>query len=123
MLNGGKLGVVEDRALSRKKPPDSFRSVKFFPLLAIALLTGCQTHYTKFTVSDYQGARTATWVAEGHYSHNEQGYWIKAVERVSGPPNVVNNRYPNGWKALVVGPNIVHEAVEKPQWLRDLDGE
>jgi hypothetical protein len=122
-LNGGRPCVVEDRALSRSQRTDSFHAVKFLPLLAIVFLTGCQTRYTKFTVTDYQGGPIATWVAEGGYSCHEQGYRIRAVERHSGPPYEVHNRYPNGWRAVVTGPNIVRESVAKPEWLRELDGE
>jgi hypothetical protein len=96
--------------------------VKFLPLLAIVFLTGCQTRYTKFTVTDYQGTRIATWVAEGPYAWHELGYRIRAVERRSSAPNEIVNRYPNGWRAVVTGPNIVHERVAKPEWLRELDG-
>jgi hypothetical protein len=103
--------------------PASFRAVKFFPLFALALLAGCETPYTKFTVTDYQGNRTATWVAEGHYTLTDQGYRISAVERTTAPPNVITNHYPNGWNTMVVGVNIVHEHIDKPEWLKRLDGE
>ena len=96
--------------------------MKFLPLLAIAFLSGCQTHYTKFNVTDYQGNRVATWIAEGSYYPSDYGYKINAVERTSGPPHVMTNHYPNGWATRVVGPNITHEKVEKPAWLVDLDG-
>lgn len=102
--------------------PASFRAVKFLPLFAAAaLLTGCETHYTKFTVTDAEGVRKATWISEGFYYLNDQGYKIRAVERTSGEPVPVTNHYPNGWKTIVVGPNIVHERVDKPEWLRELD--
>jgi hypothetical protein len=106
--------------------PASFRAVKFLPFLAaVVLLAGCQTPYTKFTVTDFQGKRIATWVAEGHYSHIElgSGYRIRAVERVSGEPNPVISRYPNGWKTIVTGPNIIREEIAKPEWLQELDGD
>lgn len=97
--------------------------MKFLPLLAIAFLTGCQTHYNQFNVTDSQGNRIATWVAEGRFTKVDTGYKIRAVERTSGGPDVVTNRYPNGWKTTVTGPNIVHEEVPKPEWLMELDGE
>ncbi len=103
--------------------PASFRAVKFLPLIAIAFFSGCQTHYNKFTVTDSQGHRVATWVSEGHVSRVETGYKIRAIERLSGPPYEVETRYPNGWKTTVVGPNIVREEVPKPEWLMELDGE
>lgn len=104
------------------KRPDSFPAVKFLPLLAFVFLTGCQT-YTRLTVTDHQGDRIADWVAEGRVKKVEQGYAIKAVERHSGPPNEVVNKYPNGWHTTVVGPNIVRQPVDKPQWLAELDAE
>lgn len=127
--------------------PASFRAVKFLPLLAIAFLTGCQTPYTKFTVTDYQGDRLATWVAEGNVTSSERGvivfpaerlgrfitegklpkaefgYRIRAVERTTGGANPVTTRYPNGWMTTVTGPNIVRERIPKPEWLRGMDGE
>ena len=102
--------------------PASFHTVKFLPLLALVFLTGCQT-YTKLSVTDDQGDRIADWIAEGSVKKVEQGYEIKAVERHSGPPNEVVNRYPNGRHATVVGPNIVRQPVDKPQWLVELDAE
>jgi hypothetical protein len=118
-----KWGVVEHRALSHNQRTASFRAVKFLPLLAITFLTGCQLRYTKFTVTDYQGGHIATWIAEGSWARHEQGYRIRAVERQTAPPNPINNRYPNGWRAIVTGPNIIHERIEKPEWLRELDRE
>ncbi len=100
--------------------PASFHTVKFLPLLALAFLTGCQT-YTKLSVTDHQGDRIADWIAEGSVKKVDQGYAIKAVERHSGPPNEVVNKYPNGWRTTVVGPNIVRQSVDKPAWLFDLD--
>ena len=100
--------------------PASFHTVKFLPLLALAFLTGCQT-YTKLSVTDHQGDRIADWIAEGSVKKVDQGYAIKAVERHSGPPNEVVNKYPNGWRTTVVGPNIVRQYVDKPAWLFDLD--
>lgn len=104
------------------KRPASIQVVKFLSLFAFAFLTGCQT-YTKFTVTDHQGERIADWIAEGSVKKVEQGYEIKAVERHSGPPDVVVNKYPNGWRTTVVGPNIVRQPVEKPAWLVALDAE
>ncbi len=102
--------------------PASFHVVKFLPLLALAFLTGCQT-YTKLSVTDRQGDRTADWIAEGYVKKVEQGFAIKAVERRSGPPNEVVNRYPNGWNTIVVGANIIKQSVDKPEWLIQLDAE
>lgn len=114
--------------MSPKNRPASFHTVKFLPLLAFSFLSGCQTYsgsqtYTKFTVSNHQGDRVAEWIAEGHVSKIEHGYAIKAIERHSGSTNEVVNRYPNGWRTMVVGPNIVRQPVDKPQWLVELDAE
>ena len=102
------------------------RGMKYLALLALAALTaltGCQTPYTKFTVTDYQGHQVAEWIAEGAVKKTDQGYAIKAVERTSREPNPVNTHYPNGWAAKVVGPNIVRQRVDKPAWLVELDGQ
>lgn len=104
------------------KRPASFHTVKFLPLFALAFLTGCQT-YTKLSVTDHQGDRIADWIAEGCVKKVEQGFAIKAIERRSGPPNEVVNRYPNGWNTTVVGANIIKQRVDKPEWLVQLDAE
>jgi hypothetical protein len=122
-LNAFDFAWSKHHALSPMNRPASFRAVKFFPLLAIAFLTGCTTQYTKLTVTDHQGDRIATWIAEGHVARAEQGYRIRAVERTSGPPNEIYSQYPNGWRSIVIGPNIMMERVEKPLWLAELDGE
>ena len=105
-------------------PPATFRHVKLLPLFAVvALLAGCQTPYTKLTVTDHQGDRIAEWIAEGPVKKTEQGYGIKAVERTSRAPHAITNRYPNGWHTQVIGPNIVRQRVDKPLWLAEMDGE
>ena len=104
--------------------------MKYLPLLAAALLAGCETpqhstktKYTKLAVTDQSGDTIAEWVAEGKVEKTDQGYEIHAVERRTGPPDVIAAKYPNGRAATVVGPNIVLEEMEKPEWLRKLDGE
>ena len=109
------------------------RAVKYVLILAFAFLAGCETtkpdkdsspkKYTKFTVTDPSGDLIAEWIAEGHFKKSDQGYEIHAVERHSAPPYPVTNQYPNGRHATVVGPNIVLETIEKPEWLRKLDGD
>lgn len=102
--------------------------MKYLLLLCLILLAGCETtkptgeiEYTKLSVTDVNGDFIAEWIAEGKTTKNMQGYEITAVERRTAPPYPTTNRYPNGRKATVVGPNIVLEAVEKPEWLRRLD--
>ena len=114
--------------MSPNNRPASFHAVKFLPLLAFAFLTGCQTYsgsqtYTKLSVSNHQGDHISEWIAEGYVSKTEHGYSIKAIERHSGAPNKVVNRYPNGWRTTVIGPNIVRQPVDKPAWLVELDAE
>jgi hypothetical protein len=104
--------------------------VKYFLSLALALLAGCEApsptgkiKYTKLTVTDVRGDLIAEWVAEGRVKKTDLGYDIQAVERKSGPPYSVSMRYPNRRFASVVGPNIVLEEVEKPDWVQKLDAD
>ncbi len=97
--------------------------MKYLSLLALAFLAGCQTPYTRLTVTDYQGRQVAEWIAEGPVKKTDQGYAIKAVERTSREPNPVTNRFPNGWRSTVVGANIVKQRIEKPEWIADLDAQ
>jgi hypothetical protein len=101
--------------------PASFRRVKYLALFALITLTGCQTRYTRLNITDYTGTRLATWIAEGPVKKHEQGYVIRAVERTSGGAYPVNSRYANGLRAVVTGPNITRERIEKPLWLEELD--
>lgn len=107
--------------LPRFVPPASVRAVKYFLLLAVSFLAGCQT-YTKISVSDLAGAPISDWVAEGKVKKVPEGYIIKAVERDTPPPYPTHNRYPNGRVATVVGPNIILQEIDKPDWLVELDG-
>ena len=119
--------------MSRASPAATFRAVKYFLLLAFALLAACETtrpekesptqKYTKITVTDPQGDLISEWIAEGHVKKFDQGYTIKAVERHTAPPSPTTSQYPNGRISSVVGPNIILEDVEKPDWLKKLDGE
>lgn len=103
--------------------------MKYLLLLCLPLLAGCETtkhtgeiEYTKLTATDLNGDLIAEWIAEGKTTKNQYGYEINAIERRSAPPYPTTNRYPNGRKATVVGPNIILETVEKPAWLHELDG-
>lgn len=107
--------------------------MKYFLLLALAFLVGCENtahrrdsdgrRYTMLTVTDPTGDLISEWIAEGYVKRFDQGYTIHAVQRRSGQPYPVESRYPNGRTASVVGPNIILEDIEKPAWLKDLDGE
>ena len=110
--------------------------MKYLLLLAFALLAGCETtrtkdsaadkdrqKYTKLTVTDLTGDMVSEWIAEGRVKKADQGYTIKAIERRSGPPNLTESKYPNGRISTVAGQNIILEDVEKPEWLKKLDGE
>jgi hypothetical protein len=117
--------------LSRLRTAAIVRPVKYALLLAFLFLAGCETtksdkdanrgKYTKFTVTDASGDIMSEWIAEGRFKRSDQGYEITAVERHSAPPYPVISQYPNGRHATVVGPNIVLERVEKPDWLKKLD--
>ena len=123
--------------MSRARAAATFRAVKYLLLLAFALLAGCETtrtqknsdadkdgrKYTKLTVTDLTGDIVSEWIAEGRVKKCDQGYTIKAVERHSGPPNPTESKYPNGRISTVAGQNIILEDVEKPEWLKKLDGE
>ena len=108
-------------------------AVKYALLLAFALLTGCENtptqkeshtgKYTKLTVTDLTGDPVSEWIAEGHVKKSDQGYTIKAVERRTAPPYPTDSQYPNGRISTVAGQNIILEDVEKPEWLKKLDGE
>ncbi|MEO6787953.1 MAG: hypothetical protein ABI318_17655 [Chthoniobacteraceae bacterium] len=107
--------------------------MKYILLLAFALLAGCENtktekesdsgKYTKLTVTDLTGDLVSEWIAEGHVKKSEQGYTINAVERRTAPPYPTDSQYPNGRISTVVGQNIILEDVEKPGWLKKLDGE
>ena len=119
--------------MSRPRTAATVCAVKYALILAFVLLAGCETtrpdkdspskKYTKFTVTDPSGDLISEWIAEGHFKKSDQGYQIHAVERHTAPPFPVTHEYPNGRSATVVGPNIVLEDVEKPDWLKKLDGE
>jgi hypothetical protein len=108
--------------LPRSNRPATVRPVKYFLLLAVSFLAGCQT-YTKISVSDLSGAPISDWVAEGKVKKVPEGFIVKAVERNTPPPFPTHNRYPNGRVATVVGPNIILQEIDKPDWLVELDGE
>ena len=102
--------------------------MKYLPLLAFALLAGCETpqpsdhrKYTKLSVTDPSGDPIAEWVAEGRVKETDQGYEIRAVERRTSAPYPATMRYPNGRDATVVGPHIILDEIEKPDWLKSLD--
>ena len=120
--------------MSRARAAASFRVVKYLLLLAFALLAGCETNktkgfdkdsskYTKLTVTDLTGDVVSEWIAEGQVKKCDQGYTVKAVERRTAPPDPTRSKYPNGRMSTVVGQNIILEDVEKPEWLKKLDGE
>ncbi len=111
----------------------TLRTVKYALLLAIALLAGCENQntkpgpptqkYTKLTVTDLTGDLVSEWIAEGRVKKSDQGYTIRAVERWTAPPYPIHSQFPNGRPSTVAGQNIVLEDVEKPAWLKKLDGE
>ena len=121
--------------MSRTSTAATVRAVKYFLLLAFALLAACENtrtkmesdsandsrKYTKLSVTDPSGDLISEWIAEGHVKKADQGYTIKAVERRTPGPYPTDSQYPNGRVSSVVGPNIVLEDIEKPDWLKKLD--
>ena len=100
--------------------------MKFLPLLALAALatlTGCETQYTRLTSANHEGTVSAVWIAEGPTRKIDQGYRISAVERSTYGTDPVSTRYPNGWRTIATGPNILLEPVSKPHWLVELDSD
>jgi hypothetical protein len=98
--------------------------MKFLPLLGLTMLlalTGCQTTYTRLTVTNYDGEPVSDFVAEGAINKREHGYDIRAVERYVEGPTPVTRRFPNGWRTTVVGANILVQEVDKPAWLAAID--
>jgi hypothetical protein len=95
--------------------------MKFLPLFGIVLLTGCQTTYHHVTVTNFDGEVVSEWVTEGPIRRNDQGYAVRAVERTVYGAHPVVRRFPNGWRTNIVGPNILREEVEKPDWLEAID--
>ncbi|MEO6742469.1 MAG: hypothetical protein ABIP20_19680 [Chthoniobacteraceae bacterium] len=107
--------------------------MKYALILAFAFLAGCENtstrkesssaKYTKLSVTDPSGDLISEWIAEGHVKKSDQGYTIKAIERRTPAPYPTDSQYPNGRVSTVVGPNIVLEDIEKPEWLKKLDDE
>ena len=123
--------------MSGPRASATVRAVKYFLLLAFALLAACENtgtrknsdsdkgalKYTKLTVTDLTGDLVSEWIAEGRVKKADQGYTIKAIERRTAPPLATQSKYPNGRISTVAGQNIILEDVAKPDWLRKLDGE
>ena len=121
--------------MSRTSTAATVRPVKYFLLLAFALLAACENtrtrkepdadgdsrKYTKLSVTDPSGDLISEWIAEGSVKKSDQGYTIKAVERRTPGPYPTDSQYPNGRVSTVAGPNIVLEDIEKPDWLKKLD--
>ena len=121
--------------MSHPRAAATVHAVKYFLLLAFALLASCENtrtrkepdadgdsrKYTKLSVTDPSGDLISEWIAEGSVKKSDQGYTIKAVERRTPGPYPTDSQYPNGRVSTVVGPNIVLEDIEKPDWLKKLD--
>ena len=121
--------------MSHPRAAATVHAVKYFLLLAFALLAACENtrtrkepdadgdsrKYTKLSVTDPSGDLISEWIAEGSVKKSDQGYTIKAVERRTPGPYPTDSQYPNGRVSTVVGPNIVLEDIKKPDWLKKLD--
>ena len=106
-------------------------SRSLLPLLAALLFAGCATPlgrptwkqpYRKVTETNLRGELVAEWIAEGYVWRHGGGYRFHAVQRISGPPYVISNRYPQGRKVTITGPHITVGPCGKPEWLEQLDG-
>ncbi len=102
------------------KRPATNLAVKYLSLAALLCLSGCAT-FTEIKVTDLQGDPISTWVAEGPIKKANGGYAIKAIERSTPPPYPTHSRYPNGRAAMVVGPNISLQEIEKPEWVSAME--
>jgi hypothetical protein len=101
-----------------------FRRVKLFRLLLVCafliVLPGC-LGYTKFRATNVRGETIAEWTARGFFYPVSGGYRITAVERISGPPHMLESRYPNGIRTVVTGAHIERWHTNKPLWLYELE--
>jgi hypothetical protein len=79
-------------------------------------------NYRKITVTNLRGELVAEWIAEGNVWRRGGGYRFVAVQRITAPPFITNNHYPQGRKVLVTGPHITVAPCGKPGWLYVLDG-
>lgn len=91
-------------------------------LVALPVLTGCESPYTHLRVTNPRGEAIADWVAMGHVCHVEEGYRITALERTDAPPSHGTVRYPDGWRVTVVGPYVHQWPCDKPAWFAPEEG-
>lgn len=87
---------------------------------ALAFLPGC-LGYTKFRATNPRGEMIAEWTARGFFYPVSGGYRITAVERISGPPVMLESHYPHGRRVTVTGHNIERWHTDKPLWMREAE--
>ncbi len=91
-----------------------------FLAAALAFLPGC-LGYTKFRSTNLRGEMIAEWTSRGLFYPVSGGYRITAVERISGPPHMLESRYPNGLRTTVTGAHIERWHTNKPLWIYELE--
>jgi hypothetical protein len=87
---------------------------------ALVSLPGC-IGYTKFRATNPRGEMIAEWTAEGFYYPVSGGYRITAVDRISGPPHMLESHYPHGMRTMVTGAHIERWHTNKPLWIYELE--
>ena len=94
---------------------------RLFLLCALLLfLPGC-IGYTKFRSTNPRGETIAEWTARGFFYPVSGGYHITAIERISGPPHMLESHYPNGLPTVVTGALIERWHTHKPLWMYELE--
>ncbi len=92
----------------------------FLLAAALAFLPGC-VGYTKFRATNPRGEMIAEWTARGFFYPVTGGYRITAVERISGPPVMLESHYPDGVSTMVTGAHIVRWHTHQPLWMYELE--
>ncbi len=86
----------------------------------LVFLPGC-IGYTKFRATNVRGEMIAEWTGRGLFYPVSGGYRITAVDRISGPPHMLESHYPNGLRTMVTGAHIQRWHTHKPLWLYELE--
>jgi hypothetical protein len=92
----------------------------FLLAAVLVVLPGC-FGYTKFRATNPRGETIAEWTSRGLFYPVSGGYHITAVERISGPPHMLESHYPHGIGATVTGAHIERWHTHKPLWMYELE--
>jgi hypothetical protein len=92
----------------------------FLLAACLVLFSGC-LGYTKFRATNPRGETVAEWTARGFFYPVSGGYRITAIDRISGPPYMLESRYPNGRRVTVTGAHIERWHTHKPLWMYELE--